>query len=346
MITSTPTPNCRARTTVVIIGGGIIGVCTAFFLARDGIPVVLCEKGEIAGEQSSRNWGWCRKMGRDPREVPLAIEALRLWNDMNTADRGRERIRRSRHRLSVPHGERTRETQAWLEQVGRPHQIDSRLLTRDQLSLVVPGLAGDWAGGAVDTERRTGGTGACRARDRRGGAAARRGAADRCAVRSVETEGGRICGVVTEKGPIACEQVVLAGGVWSRLFCGNLNLRLPQLKVTSAVMRIDPVEGGPETAVGRARLRAAQTARRRLHRRQLEPQRRRHRSRHGALRPRLPADVVAAPPASARRGWPRLSRESLTPRHWKPDQETPFERVRDPRPGAVEADPGRRRSSG
>jgi glycine/D-amino acid oxidase-like deaminating enzyme len=55
------------------------------FLARKGVPVTLCEKGHIAGEQSSRNWGWCRKMGRDPREIPLAIEALRLWGEMNDA---------------------------------------------------------------------------------------------------------------------------------------------------------------------------------------------------------------------------------------------------------------------
>src|ERR1700760_3599486 len=71
------------RASVVVIGGGIIGTCTAFFLARKEIPVVLCEKGHIAGEQSSRNWGWCRKMGRDPLEVPLAMEALRLWPEMN-----------------------------------------------------------------------------------------------------------------------------------------------------------------------------------------------------------------------------------------------------------------------
>jgi len=31
--------------------------------------VLLCEKGEIAAEQSSRNWGWCRVMGRDSREI-------------------------------------------------------------------------------------------------------------------------------------------------------------------------------------------------------------------------------------------------------------------------------------
>ena len=76
------------ETSVVIVGGGIIGTCTALFLAQKGIPVVLCEKGYIAGEQSSRNWGWCRKMGRDPREIPLAIEALRLWGEMNDAIAG------------------------------------------------------------------------------------------------------------------------------------------------------------------------------------------------------------------------------------------------------------------
>src|SRR5438105_8009814 len=71
------------RADVVVIGGGIIGTSTALFLAQKGISVVLCEKGHIAGEQSSRNWGWCRKMGRDPRELPLIIESLRLWQGMN-----------------------------------------------------------------------------------------------------------------------------------------------------------------------------------------------------------------------------------------------------------------------
>jgi len=71
------------RADVVIIGGGIIGTSAALFLAQKGISVALCEKGHIAGEQSSRNWGWCRKMARDPREIPLIIESLRLWERMN-----------------------------------------------------------------------------------------------------------------------------------------------------------------------------------------------------------------------------------------------------------------------
>ena len=42
---------------VVVIGGGIMGVMTAWYLAEAGVKVVLCEKGRVAGEQSSRNWG-------------------------------------------------------------------------------------------------------------------------------------------------------------------------------------------------------------------------------------------------------------------------------------------------
>ena len=312
----------------MIVGGGIIGVCTALFLARDGIPVVLCEKGEIAAEQSSRNWGWCRKMGRDPREVPLAIEALRLWNGMNQLIEAESGFRRAGIvylcRTQMELAKRT----AWLEQVGRPHQIDSRLLTRDQMSLITPGIAGDWAG-ALSTPS-DGRAEPSQAAPAIAAAARRHGAIllTRCAVRSIETTGGRISGVVTEKGPIACQQVVLAGGVWSRLFCANLGLRLPQLKVTSTVMRIDPVAGGPETSAGgpgfglRKRLDGGYTVG--------------NWSRNGA-------DIVPDSVRFARdflpiwwmhrketkthfgRAW---FRESVMPRRWKPDQVTPFERLR------------------
>ena len=76
-------PSLPNATSVVIIGGGIVGVCTALYLAEKGIPVVLCEKGEIGAEQSSRNWGWTRVMGRDVREIPLGLESLRLWRGLN-----------------------------------------------------------------------------------------------------------------------------------------------------------------------------------------------------------------------------------------------------------------------
>jgi glycine/D-amino acid oxidase-like deaminating enzyme len=70
------------RAEVVVIGGGVVGVATAWFLARRGVSVVLLEKGRIAGEQSSRNWGWIRCQGRDPAELPLMCESSRLWEEI------------------------------------------------------------------------------------------------------------------------------------------------------------------------------------------------------------------------------------------------------------------------
>src|SRR6187399_909801 len=75
-------PNLPARADVVVIGGGIIGVFTAYYLARRGVSVAVVEKGRIGAEQSSRNWGWCRQQNRDARELPMATRSLALWDRM------------------------------------------------------------------------------------------------------------------------------------------------------------------------------------------------------------------------------------------------------------------------
>jgi glycine/D-amino acid oxidase-like deaminating enzyme len=327
-------PDQPASTRVVIVGGGIIGVCTAFFLARKGVPVVLCEKGEIAAEQSSRNWGWCRRMGRDPREIPLANEALRLWAEMNTMTGAETGFRRSGIVYLCKTDKELHKREAWLEQAGRPFQVDSRLLTRDQMARVLPGLAGPWAGALYTPS--DGRAEPTRAAPAIAEAARQVGATilTQCAVRGVEGEAGRVSGVVTERGRIACDNVVVAGGVWSRLFLGNLGLRLPQLKVQSAVMRTEPFDGGPETSCSgtgfglRKRLDGGYTV------------------------ANWNANIADIVPDSFRffrdfrpalfqqwgnlrlRVGPRFIQEAMLPRRWVLDATTPFERVRllDPAP--------------
>ena len=82
-------PNPPPRADVVVIGGGIIGVFTAYYLARRGVSVALVEKGLIGAEQSSRNWGWCRQQNRDARELPMATKSLELWEQF-AADSGED----------------------------------------------------------------------------------------------------------------------------------------------------------------------------------------------------------------------------------------------------------------
>jgi glycine/D-amino acid oxidase-like deaminating enzyme len=68
------------------------------------------------------------------------------------------------------------------------------------------------------------------------------------AARGIETGGGSVCGVITEKGRIDCKAVLVAGGVWSRLFCRPLAIDVPQLKILSSVMRTHPIKGCPEVS--------------------------------------------------------------------------------------------------
>jgi glycine/D-amino acid oxidase-like deaminating enzyme len=232
---------------VVVIGGGIVGVSAALALAQKGVDVVLCEKGEIAGEQSSRNWGWVRKMGRDSREMPLIVEALRMWERMNETVEGETGFRAAGTLfISDDEAELARRAK-WLD-VARPYQLDTRLLTSDELAELMPGATRTFKGALY-----TGSDGRAepqKAAPAIANAARRKGAKvfTNCAVRGVETSGGRVSGVVTEKGRIACDTVIMAGGVWSRMFSKQLGLTLPQLRVRSSVQRTAPLEGGPGVA--------------------------------------------------------------------------------------------------
>ncbi len=234
-----------ARADVVIIGGGIIGTSTALFLAQKGVSTVLCEKGHIAGEQSSRNWGWCRKMGRDPREIPLIIESLKLWQGMNETVEAETGFRQSGIMYLAETQAELEQFEAWLEHA-RQYQLDTRIISSAEAVELMPGLSGTWAGALYTAS--DGKAEPQKAAPAIAEAARRRGAAivTQCAVRGIETAGGRVAAAVTEKGRIACASIVLAGGAWSRLFCGNLGIQLPQLRVLGTVMRTEPLEGGPE----------------------------------------------------------------------------------------------------
>ena len=138
--TSTELP---AETEVVVIGGGIVGTSTALYLAERGVPVVLCEKGRIAGEQSSRNWGWCRKMGRDLSEVPLAVESLRLWEGMNARTNAETGFRQTGIVYLCDTEKEAANYEAWLAKA-ESYQLDSRLIGPEEIDRLLPGSSRRW----------------------------------------------------------------------------------------------------------------------------------------------------------------------------------------------------------
>ena len=69
---------------VVIIGGGIVGNATAYYLCRQGIKPLVLERACIGNGGSSRNGGGVRQSARDVRELPLAMYAVRhIWPNLS-----------------------------------------------------------------------------------------------------------------------------------------------------------------------------------------------------------------------------------------------------------------------
>lgn len=316
-----------ARVDVVIIGGGIIGASTALELAERGLRVALCEKGEIGAEQSSRNWGWVRCMGRDPAELPLAIEARALWRGLPKRTGIDVGYAESGILYAAATAREMAKHEAWLAKA-RPFGLESRLLGAADMRAMLPGGGRKFVGGlytARDGRAEPAlATAAIAEAARAHGAAILTG----CAVRTIDTKGGRLCAVVTERGEIACDTALLAAGAWTRLFAGNLGIPFSQLYVRGTVARIEHAATLPSCAVGGTDF----SVRRRLDGGCSIA------VRDGNIVP-LTLDNLRLASAflpSLRTGWRELRlrlgthflRDLALPRHWRADEITPFERQR------------------
>lgn len=322
----------------VVIGAGVIGIFTALYLARLGQRVLVCEKGRVAGEQSSRNWGWIRQQGRDEAELPIMVQARGLWHDADAETGGRCGVTARGATYLARTAEEMRAYDDWITIASR-HGVGSRILSADE----VRGLFGGesdfpWIGGLHTAND-------CRGEPwaavpavadlaRMSGAVIR----ENCAVRALTTVKNEVRGIVTEDGPVACDQVVLAAGAWSSLFARRHGIDLPQLAVKATVAQTMPM---PEFFAGNAaddglalRRRADggySLARTEKHGFFLGPDAVRHAKRYG--------DVV-------RHGWREIDLRLAaprgypdawgTPRRWGDGDVTPFEtlRVLDPVPNA------------
>lgn len=314
---------------VVIIGGGVIGVTTALFLARQNISVTLLEKGRIAAEQSSRNWGWIRQQGRDADELPIVIEAQRLWRQL--AEECGEDI--GLQRTGVTYLARTDKEMtgfAKFLKIAQAHDVNTRLLDQGETARLIPAMSRSFKGAmTTPSDMRAEPWVAVPALAR---LAARQGVTimENCAARMLDVSAGRISGVWTEKGRIATSSVVVASGAWTSLFLRAHGISIPQLSVRATVAATQPM---PEVHSGAVADEHIAFRRRQdggytlasggANQLYVGPDAFRHASKYVSALMANPFGTRYLP--AAPRGYPD---GWSTPRKWAADEESPFERMR------------------
>jgi glycine/D-amino acid oxidase-like deaminating enzyme len=166
---------------------------TALFLAKEGVSVTVCEKGEVGHEQSGRNWGWVRIMGRDASEIPLGLESMRLWDEMDKLVGGDTGFTRSGIVYVADTPRKLAEHEAWLDHA---KDLSARLAAAEQARdrSVLPGGKRAFAGALFTpsdarAEPQKAVPAMARALRRLGGTVL-----TRCAVRGIETKGAGSAG--------------------------------------------------------------------------------------------------------------------------------------------------------
>ncbi len=224
---------------VVVIGGGVIGISTAWFLAKRGVSVLVCDKGRVAGEQSSRNWGWIRQQARDAAELPIVIDSINHWQSLSRELDEDIGFTRQGVLYTAQTEAQLADYERWLD-IAAQHQLDTKMLSGAQVDELVRDKPGQWQGGMYTPSD-------ARAEPFKAVPALARGLRkqgglirEACAVRSIDVQAGTVAGVVTEQGRVRAQSVVCAGGAWSTLFMANLKVNLPQLTVRATVARTAP----------------------------------------------------------------------------------------------------------
>jgi len=229
------------NTEVVIIGGGIVGCTAAYFLTKNNVPVVLCEKGVIAGEQSSRNWGFVRQQGRDPAEVPLMMECNRMWQKFERELGARLDWIQGGNLYLADSEEKMAAFEAWIE-IAEANDLDTQLLSMTEVKQLIPEISGNWYGGVhTPSDGQAEPTKVAPAFAR---AAQSKGANvyEQCVVFAIDTNNGAVSGVETERGYIKCNAVVCATGAWTGRMARSVGEKLPMMWMRGSVANTECVK--------------------------------------------------------------------------------------------------------
>jgi sarcosine oxidase, subunit beta len=229
-----PRGELKGRYDVVIIGGGSHGLATAYYLVRNhGIRnVAVLERSYIGSGAAGRNTTIIRSNYRTPEGAAFYKRSVELYEKLG-ADLDFNLLFSQQGHLTLAHSERSMVTMTERAEVNQLLGIDSRVIYNDEIERLCPELDlsdhPTWPimgalhhppGGIIRHDAVV--WGFARGADR-GGVEIH----PYTEVTGIARSNGRVTGVDTNRGSIACDTVVSATAGWSTLVCDLANVRLP-----------------------------------------------------------------------------------------------------------------------
>ena len=134
---------------VLIIGGGIQGCTTAYYLSKLGAKVIVLEKNWVSRHSSGVNAGGVRMLGRDLAEIELSKASMEIWSGLNE-DLETDTGYRSRSHINIAVDEADIKTmrarQEQMHALGFTHE---KIIDQQELRERLPQVASHCIGGVV-----------------------------------------------------------------------------------------------------------------------------------------------------------------------------------------------------
>ena len=222
------------RYDVTIIGGGVHGLATAYYLAKDfGLTnVAVLEKGYIGSGGSGRNTTIIRSNYLTPEGICFYDESVRLYEDLS-AELEFNLMFSQRGHLTLAHTDASLRTMRWRAEVNQLQGINSRLIFPDEIKQLVPfmdvsdhprypvmGALYHPPGGIIRHDAVV--WGYAHGADKRGVHLHQQ-----TEVTAVEVEQNRVAAVQTNRGRIKTGTVLNATAGWCSLIAAMAGVKLP-----------------------------------------------------------------------------------------------------------------------
>ena len=235
------------RTEVAIVGGGLMGCWTAYFLRQRGRSVVVAEKGVIGAQASGVNFGNLRIQGRVLGQLPLSLRAHEFWERFESITGESCEFTPTGHLRIAFKSEEVATLEKYAADA-KPYGLELQLLDKSGLRRRWPWLA--LAVGASFSARdgaanpRVTATAVARAAQRNGARIM-----DRLKVTAVESAAGRFK-LSTDRGvTIESDVLVNAAGAWANDIAGAFGEGAPVFAAGPAQFVTEPVPHFIEPAV-------------------------------------------------------------------------------------------------